>query len=468
MILYRMNTPVLHFDDINGRPLVGGKLFFYEAGTSTPATTYRNAAGTEVHTNPVTLNERGECVVFLDETLLYKAVLKDSHDNVIWAQDGISVNGGGSEYDGDVSDATATFTKDEGDTSEISSGSTLKVLLTKISKFFAGLKKLAFMDSVSPTEVDSGTYDVDISGKSAYLKAVNSGPSGDFDLLTPGDNDKAAQYSINGDFTNGPKGEGSYSYWGVMLVMRRLTSKNIAYQVFIGSNGNFVIRYSTTWDSEQEKYVNWTAWSPITNAAESKLDIDGSNATAEGSREIVDKLSYNDDPTIDDNSKILQKNDVGWEQVDLSAYLEYLAGKHFPIMESAATTVSKTVASGKENAIILGSVNFPTRKTRSAIAIVTVEFKVDSNYGQIDLSQVSRDAVFSLEDTGSLYDVPMAIVKDGNNLKSCVTFQMPLSLAYYPSSLEAKVYFLNAPIGVSLRASVRITTLGTGQLYVSN
>lgn len=91
-------TPVLHYDDINGRPLVGGKLYTYRAGTSTPATTYRNKNGTELNENPIPLNERGECVCFLEEGLDYKFVLKDKLDAVIWEQDDVSVpegNGGG-------------------------------------------------------------------------------------------------------------------------------------------------------------------------------------------------------------------------------------------------------------------------------------------------------------------------------------------------------------------------------------
>lgn len=84
-------TPVLHFDDVNGRPLVGGKLYTYRAGTSTPATTYRNKNGTELNENPIPLNERGECVCFLEEGLDYKFVLKDKLDAVIWEQDDVSV-----------------------------------------------------------------------------------------------------------------------------------------------------------------------------------------------------------------------------------------------------------------------------------------------------------------------------------------------------------------------------------------
>lgn len=88
-------TPVLHFDDINGRPLVGGKLYTYKAGTSTPAPTYRNSAGTELNENPIRLNERGECVCFLEDGLKYKFVLKDSLDNTIWEQDNVSIPASG-------------------------------------------------------------------------------------------------------------------------------------------------------------------------------------------------------------------------------------------------------------------------------------------------------------------------------------------------------------------------------------
>lgn len=96
--------PVLHFDDINGRPLVGGKLYTYWSGTNTPAPTYRNKNGTEHNENPIRLNERGECVCFINDGLKYKFVLKDALDNTIWEQDNVSIpasegggGGGGSE-----------------------------------------------------------------------------------------------------------------------------------------------------------------------------------------------------------------------------------------------------------------------------------------------------------------------------------------------------------------------------------
>lgn len=85
-----MYTPILHFDDINGRPLVGGKLYTYQANSSTPAPTYRNKSGTLLNENPISLDERGECEVWLVDGLRYKIVLVDSIGTRIWEADNVS------------------------------------------------------------------------------------------------------------------------------------------------------------------------------------------------------------------------------------------------------------------------------------------------------------------------------------------------------------------------------------------
>lgn len=75
-----------------GVPLVGGKVYTYDAGTSTPRVTYQDAAGTAPNTNPVVLDARGEATIFWDGS--YKVVLKDSLDNTIWTVDGVSSGAG--------------------------------------------------------------------------------------------------------------------------------------------------------------------------------------------------------------------------------------------------------------------------------------------------------------------------------------------------------------------------------------
>lgn len=76
------------FQDATGAPLVGGKVWTYAAGTSTPKATYSDAAGTAPNANPVVLNSRGEATIFWDGA--YKVVLKDSNDVTIWTQDDVA------------------------------------------------------------------------------------------------------------------------------------------------------------------------------------------------------------------------------------------------------------------------------------------------------------------------------------------------------------------------------------------
>ncbi len=68
--------------DSNGAFLVGGKLYWYLAGTSTPATVYTDNTGTTAHANPIILTGRGEPVapIWLADGVSYKAILKTSTD----------------------------------------------------------------------------------------------------------------------------------------------------------------------------------------------------------------------------------------------------------------------------------------------------------------------------------------------------------------------------------------------------
>lgn len=97
------------FTDDAGNPLVGGKLYTYDAGTNTPRPTFADAAGTIPNTNPVILNARGEATVFWDGS--YKVVLKDANDVTIWTVDNIRdiyrMVVDALEADGAIAEATA-------------------------------------------------------------------------------------------------------------------------------------------------------------------------------------------------------------------------------------------------------------------------------------------------------------------------------------------------------------------------
>jgi hypothetical protein len=80
--------PKLQFLDSNGAPLVGGKLYTYAAGTTTPLASYTDSSGNTANTNPIILDSRGEASVWLGTTL-YKMALYDSTNVLIWTVDNI-------------------------------------------------------------------------------------------------------------------------------------------------------------------------------------------------------------------------------------------------------------------------------------------------------------------------------------------------------------------------------------------
>jgi hypothetical protein len=80
------------FFDNSGNPLAGGKLFTYQAGTTTPLTTYTSSAGNVAQSNPIILDASGRVPeeIWLTIGQTYKFVLKDSADNEIWTKDNIT------------------------------------------------------------------------------------------------------------------------------------------------------------------------------------------------------------------------------------------------------------------------------------------------------------------------------------------------------------------------------------------
>ena len=79
------------FFDNNGDPLVGGKLYTYSAGTTTPQVTYTSATGVTPNSNPIILNGGGRvpAEIWLTDGLQYKFVLYTSTDTLIGSWDNI-------------------------------------------------------------------------------------------------------------------------------------------------------------------------------------------------------------------------------------------------------------------------------------------------------------------------------------------------------------------------------------------
>lgn len=84
--------PQQFFDNL-GNPLVGGTLYAYLAGTSTPTNMFSDDTGTVAGTS-VVLDSRGEPTTFkliwIDSSKNYKFILKDSTGTTIWTIDDIS------------------------------------------------------------------------------------------------------------------------------------------------------------------------------------------------------------------------------------------------------------------------------------------------------------------------------------------------------------------------------------------
>lgn len=78
--------------DANGNPLVGGKVYTYLAGTTTPAATYTDSTGSTPQANPIILNSLGlpASPIWLTGGVSYKLVVKTSADVTLRTVDNVS------------------------------------------------------------------------------------------------------------------------------------------------------------------------------------------------------------------------------------------------------------------------------------------------------------------------------------------------------------------------------------------
>lgn len=74
-----------------GEVLSGGKIYTYQAGSSTPLTTYTTVNGNIAHANPIILGTDGRSAdeIWLLDGYNYKFIIKDSADNTIQTLDNL-------------------------------------------------------------------------------------------------------------------------------------------------------------------------------------------------------------------------------------------------------------------------------------------------------------------------------------------------------------------------------------------
>jgi len=86
-------APKAQFFTAEGQPLVGGKVYTYAAGTTTPLATYTSSSGVSANPNPIILDGRGECSIWFDPSSSYKIKLTDSNNVEIYVVDNITSSG---------------------------------------------------------------------------------------------------------------------------------------------------------------------------------------------------------------------------------------------------------------------------------------------------------------------------------------------------------------------------------------
>lgn len=143
-----MPLPKMRFTNA-GRPLVGGKVFFYVAGTTTPKNTFKDRSQATANTNPVILDSNGEADIWL-EVGYYKVVLKTSNDVTIWTADRIATDVGGLNVDDLIAAVNA---------SQTAAGVAVAAVSGSVNTFFAPTK--AAGDTLAASLADGATVITD-------------------------------------------------------------------------------------------------------------------------------------------------------------------------------------------------------------------------------------------------------------------------------------------------------------------
>jgi hypothetical protein len=158
-------APKAQFFTADGQPLVGGKVYTYAAGTTTPLATYTSSSGAAANPNPIILDGRGECSIWFSPSSTYKIKLTDSNDVEIYVVDNITssnyVSSGtivdSSIVNGTISNATITGATISGGTVDnviIGATSPTTATFTTFSGAWASLPagtKMLFVQTAAPT-----------------------------------------------------------------------------------------------------------------------------------------------------------------------------------------------------------------------------------------------------------------------------------------------------------------------------
>lgn len=198
-------APKAQFFDANGNPLVGGKVYTYAAGTTTPLATFTDASATTPNTNPIILDARGECNLWFSTATSYKVVLKNANDVQQWSVDNIVTYGTIAAQNfnnvnitgGAITGVTATFDlvgNVSGNAGTVTNGVYLTATQTLTNKTITGLNTASTIKDPNGTDQVIGyrkypqstntTAAASDVAKQLYVGATTTIPSG---VFTAGD-----------------------------------------------------------------------------------------------------------------------------------------------------------------------------------------------------------------------------------------------------------------------------------------
>lgn len=160
--------------DTSGNPLVGGKVYTYEAGTTTQKATYLDSNGTQPATNPIVLDSNGRANVYAKG--LYKFVIKDANDVTLYTWDFLNYGVGLTEQDQTISGVKTFSNGIKTDTvDEVTTGNGVVVdgVKCKDNEVYAdAIQEKTTGAGVTIGGPSSSTDDVKVASKTVYTDKI--------------------------------------------------------------------------------------------------------------------------------------------------------------------------------------------------------------------------------------------------------------------------------------------------------
>lgn len=249
-------VPRIRFLDGNGNPLDGGKLYTYEAGTSTPKASYVDSTAVTENTNPIILNELGEASIWISGN--YKINLTDADDVQV---DGFPVDNVQDLHTADNVTATST--------TSLSVSAASKTFTTQTGKYFpAGIFLLAVDDAAPSTNWMHGQVTAYVGTQLTInvTTATGSGTHADWTISLSG--------PVGPQGSTGSPGAGT----GDVVGPASVTTSRIA--LFDGTSGKLIKQHTGGAGSAASLDVGTSANQIVQLTAAAKLPaVDGSLLT---------------------------------------------------------------------------------------------------------------------------------------------------------------------------------------------